>query len=104
MMDYAQATLPHESTGLALFQIEFCYEPRTSFYWKQPTEPAHPRERLNRDEAQQYARRMHDAWTISTYEHDKSLGSTEETSQSTTEADQLYGRRLSLDLYNELKN
>ena len=62
MMDYAQATLPHESTGLAPFQIEFGYEPRTSFDWKQPTEPANARERLNQYEAQQYARRMHDAW------------------------------------------
>jgi hypothetical protein len=31
MIDYAQATLPHESTGLAPFQIEFGYEPYTSF-------------------------------------------------------------------------
>jgi hypothetical protein len=51
MIDYAQATLPHESTGLAPFQIEFGYEPRTSFDWKQPTEPANTRECLNRDEA-----------------------------------------------------
>jgi hypothetical protein len=64
MIDYAQATLPHESTGLSPFQIEFGYEPCTSFDWKQPTEPANPRERLNRDEAQQFARRMHDAWTL----------------------------------------
>ena len=61
MMDYAQATLPHESTGLSLFQIEFGYEPCTSFDWKQPTEPASPRERLNREEAQQYVHWMHDA-------------------------------------------
>jgi hypothetical protein len=64
MMDYAQATLPHESTGLSPFQIEFGYEPRTSFDWKQPKEPATARERLNRDEAQQYARRMHSAWEV----------------------------------------
>jgi hypothetical protein len=62
MMDYAQATLPHESIGLAPFQVEFGYEPRTSFDWKQPTKPTNARERLNRDEAQQFARRMHSAW------------------------------------------
>ena len=64
MMDYAQATLLHESTGLAPFQIEFGYEPRTSFDWKQPTKPANARERLNRDEAQEYVRRMHKAWEL----------------------------------------
>jgi transposase InsO family protein len=64
MMDYAQATLPHESTRLAPFQIEFGYEPRTSFDWKQPTKPTTAREHLNRDEAQQFARRMHSAWEI----------------------------------------
>jgi hypothetical protein len=55
MIDYAQATLPHESTGLALFQIEFGYKPRTSFNWKQPIEPVNLWERLNRDKAQQFA-------------------------------------------------
>jgi len=62
VMDYAQATLPHDSTGLAPFYIEFGYEPRTSFDWNQSTVPATARERLNREEAQQFARRMHDAW------------------------------------------
>jgi transposase InsO family protein len=62
MMDYAQATLPHDSTGLAPFYIEFGYEPRTSFDWNRPTGPATARERLNREEAQQLAHRMHDAW------------------------------------------
>jgi hypothetical protein len=56
MMDYAQATLPHKSTRLSPFQIEFGYKPQTSFDWKQPTEPASPRERLNHKEAQQYTR------------------------------------------------
>jgi transposase InsO family protein len=55
MIDYAQATLPHESTGLSPFQIEFGYEPRTSFDWNRPKEPATPRERLNRDEALRFA-------------------------------------------------
>jgi len=62
IMDYAQATLPHDSTGLSPFHIEFGYEPRTSFDWNRPTEPATARERLNQEEAQQLARRMHNAW------------------------------------------
>lgn len=54
--------LPYKSIGLSPFQVESRYEPRTSFDWKQPAEPATARERLNQDEAQQYARRMHGAW------------------------------------------
>ena len=33
-----------------------------SFDWKTPKEPATVRERLNQDEAQELAKRMHDAW------------------------------------------
>jgi len=33
MMDYAQATLPHDSTGYAPIQLEMGYLPRTSFDW-----------------------------------------------------------------------
>lgn len=64
IIDYAQATLPHESTGLSPFYIEFGYEPRTSFDWNQPPELATLRGRLNRDEARQLARRIYDAWQI----------------------------------------
>ena len=31
IMDYAQATLLHDSTGLSPFQVKFGYKPRTSF-------------------------------------------------------------------------
>ena len=31
IMDFAQAALPHDSTGLTPFYIEFGYKPRTSF-------------------------------------------------------------------------
>ena len=57
-----QVTLPYDSTGLSPFHIEFGYEPRTSFNWNRPTGPTTARERLNREEAQQLTRRMHNAW------------------------------------------
>ena len=51
MMDFAQATLPHESTGLAPFQVEFGYEPRTSFDWNRPKEKLTAREKLSVNKA-----------------------------------------------------
>ena len=63
-MDYIQATLPHKSTGLLPFQVEFGYKLRTLFDWKLPTKPTNTRERLNREEAQEFARRMHKAWEL----------------------------------------
>jgi Reverse transcriptase (RNA-dependent DNA polymerase)/RNase H-like domain found in reverse transcriptase/Integrase zinc binding domain/Integrase core domain/Chromo (CHRromatin Organisation MOdifier) domain/Retroviral aspartyl protease len=66
IIDYAQATLPHESIGLSPFQVEFGYEPRTSFDWDRPTldQPLTAREKLNIDEAQAFSRRMKDAWDV----------------------------------------
>ena len=62
MMDHAQATLPHESTGFALIELEMGYLPRTSFDWNRPTSPQTVREKLSRQEAQQYAKRLESAW------------------------------------------
>ena len=56
IMDYAQATLLHDSTGLSPFQVKFGYEPRTSFDWNKLAEPATPKERMNRNEAREFAR------------------------------------------------
>jgi hypothetical protein len=66
MIDYAQATLPHESIGLSPFQVEFGYEPRTSFDWDRPAtdKPLTAREKLNIDEAQAFSHRMKDAWDV----------------------------------------
>jgi transposase InsO family protein len=66
MIDYAQATLPHESIGLSPFQVEFGFEPRTSFDWNRPRagKPLTAREKLSIDEAQAFSRRMQDAWDI----------------------------------------
>ena len=62
MMDYAHATLPHDSTGFAPIELEMGYLPRTSFDWNRPTDPQTAREKLSRQEAQQYARRLESAW------------------------------------------
>jgi hypothetical protein len=64
MMDYAQATLPQDSTTLPPIQIELGYVPRTSFDWKQPVtdEPLSVRKKLSQAEAVQFSERMHQAW------------------------------------------
>ena len=51
MMDYANATLPHSSTGFAPIELEMGYLPRTSFDWNRPMEPQTIWEKLSREEA-----------------------------------------------------
>ena len=61
-MDFAQATLTHESTGMSPFQLEFGYSPRLHFDWKErTTESPTVRESLAREEAQVFASRAHKA-------------------------------------------
>ena len=60
-MDYAYATLPHDSTGFALIQLEMGYLPRTSFDWERPIGLQTVQERLSYEEAQQYAKRLEEA-------------------------------------------
>ena len=66
MMDYAQATLPQDSTTLPPIQIELGYVPRTSFDWEQLTteEPLSVRRKISQEEAVQFSKRMHQAWEI----------------------------------------
>ena len=40
------------------------YLPCTSFNWDRPTEPQTVRERLSHEEAQQYAKRLEEAWEV----------------------------------------
>jgi transposase InsO family protein len=75
MMDYAQATLPHDSTGFAPTQIEMGYLPRTSFDWDRPTSPQTVREKLSHEEAQQYVRRLEEAWKVARTNLEKAQGS-----------------------------
>jgi len=62
IMDYAQLTNWHESIGMLPFELLHGFQPRTSFDWKTPKEPATVRERLNQEEAQALAKSMHHAW------------------------------------------
>jgi hypothetical protein len=63
-MDFAAATVPHESTGLAPSEVEMGFIPRMHYNWdrRSTAEGQSAMEKLNRKEAQQYANRMHDAW------------------------------------------
>ena len=61
-MDFAQAVLPHESTGIAPAELELGFLPRMSYDWKSRTadedlEKMPVKERLAREEAQVFARR-----------------------------------------------
>src|SRR6202022_4900002 len=62
MMDYAYATLPHDSTGFAPIELEMGYLPGTSFDWDRPTDPQSVWEKLSWQEARQYAKRLESAW------------------------------------------
>jgi hypothetical protein len=58
-LDAAGAACPHESTGLSPSMVDYGYEPRLNFDWTLlTTEFKTPRERLNREEAQQWAKRI----------------------------------------------
>src|SRR5579862_4436921 len=62
IIDYQQATLPHESTGQSPFLTEKGYEPRTSFDWQAPVSADTPKEKLNREEAKAMVTRLHESW------------------------------------------
>ena len=64
IVDFAQASLPHEAIGQSSFQTEMAFEPRTSFDWKDIQATASASERLNRQEAQAYGRRIQEAWEL----------------------------------------
>jgi transposase InsO family protein len=64
IMDYAQATLPHDSTGYAPIQLEMGYLPRTSFDWTQPEPYSSVREKLSTEEAREIAGRLESARKI----------------------------------------
>ena len=63
-MDYIQATMVHESTGISPFELELGWLPRQHFDWEERSRlspPMPPTERLTRGTAQQFAKRCHDA-------------------------------------------
>jgi len=77
-MDYAQATLPHNSTGFAPIQLEIGYLPQTSFNWDRLKGPQTVREKLSYKEAQQYAKRLEEAWTVARTNLEKAQKSIEQ--------------------------
>ena len=61
-MDWAQAILPHETTGLSPYEIEFGHQPIHHWDWKERTRTSPTaREQMSREEAQNYAKVRHDA-------------------------------------------
>ena len=61
-MDFAQASLPHSSTGMSPYELELGYAPRMHFDWKERTTTSPTiREQLTREEAQAFASRTHEA-------------------------------------------
>ena len=62
IMDYAHATLLHSSTRFAPIELEMGYLPCTSFDQNRPTEPQTVCEKLAFEEAQQYVKRLEEAW------------------------------------------
>ena len=64
LMDYAQLTLPHESLGITLFEVNYGYAPSTSYDWDRPTEPVTVHEKLNVEDAKDMATHMHTAWEV----------------------------------------
>jgi hypothetical protein len=79
-MDFAQASLTHESTGISPFELEFGYRPRMHFDWKERTKKAATaRERLTREEAQIFAARANEAvqWARTNLERAQARQSTQ---------------------------
>ena len=64
MMDHAQLTLPHDSIGMSPFELNYGYQARTSFDWDTSKAPATASEKVNRQEAQQYATLLRDTWEV----------------------------------------
>lgn len=64
MMDYAQMTLPHDSLGgLSPFEVVHGYAPRQDWDWNvNLPDSASPADKLNAQQAVEYARRQHAAF------------------------------------------
>jgi hypothetical protein len=64
MMDYSSATLPYNSIGFAPIKLEIGYLLQTSFNWNRPIGPQTVQEKLSRQEAQEYVKRLESAWKV----------------------------------------
>jgi len=64
-MDFAQAMLPHDSTGLSPYETEFGAKPRMHWDWEVRTKVQKPaNEEMARESARQFAIRRELAWEI----------------------------------------
>ena len=64
-MDFAQACLKSDSTGLSPFEVEFGRPARMSFDWREKTtEFTDSRDQLNRETAHQLIDRIQEAWAV----------------------------------------
>jgi hypothetical protein len=64
MIDHAQLILPHDSTGISPFKLNYGYEPRISFDWKLKKDPFSANEKVNRQDARKYAILLHNTWAV----------------------------------------
>jgi hypothetical protein len=64
MMDYTQLTLYHKSIRMSPFELLKGFKPRTTWDWDRPKTPMNAREELNREQAVEFAKRMHDTWSV----------------------------------------
>ena len=61
-IDYAQAVLTHESTGMLPYKLELGQAPCLHFHWKDRTQLSGTvKEQLTREKAQTFATRAHNA-------------------------------------------
>jgi transposase InsO family protein len=58
MMDYAQASLPSDTTGFSPIEIELGYTPRATFDWSEPDKPPRANQRLSNEEAKAITARL----------------------------------------------
>jgi transposase InsO family protein len=66
-MDWAQAILPHETTRLSPYEIEFGHQPVHHWDWEERTKTSYTvQEKMSREEAQSYAKARHDAVRLAT--------------------------------------
>ena len=89
MMDHAQLTLPHDSIGMSPFELNYGYQARTSFDWEASKAPTSASERVNRQEAQQYATLLRDTWEVAKAHMEKSQAKQKRAADSHRKEDKL---------------